>query len=30
MSRQPVVLDGRTVAGYVDRRLGMSGLSMRG
>jgi hypothetical protein len=30
LSRQPVVLDGQTLAGHIDRRLGTSGLSMRG
>jgi NaMN:DMB phosphoribosyltransferase len=30
MSRQPVVLDGGTVAGYVDRALGRASMSVRG
>lgn len=30
MTRQPVVLDGRTITGYVDRSLGRASLSMRG
>lgn len=30
MARQPVVIDGGTLSGYVDRRLGVSGLSVRG
>jgi hypothetical protein len=30
MSRQPITLDGRVLAGYVDRGLGVTGLSMRG